>query len=130
MFGRYHKETCPTPTPSKTDACTQMMYEREELQTELFINWTDESLPHQWTGMDLDHPVERHQTRVTIRMDSDMLAWFRKLGPGHQKRVNRVPRVNWLALICGHVKGYPSDDVLPRMLHEARPLQERVWTGL
>lgn len=117
------------PTPSKTDARTQMMYELEALQTDLFINWRDKSLPQDWTGMDLDDPVERHKTRVTMRMDSDMLAWFRKLGPGYQSRVNRVLRVYWLALICGHVQGYPSDDVLPRLLNEARSLQERMRKG-
>ncbi|WP_415922133.1 BrnA antitoxin family protein [Tateyamaria sp. SN6-1] len=103
-----------------------MMYELEALQTDLFIRWRDQSLPDGWRGMDLDDPVEPHKTRVTLRIDSDMLAWFRKLGPGYQKRLNRVLRVYWLSLLSGHIKGYPSDKVLPRLEHEARMLQEEM----
>lgn len=110
------------PIPSKAQAHTQMMYELEALQTDLFINWLDRSMPDKWKGMDLDDPVEPHKTRVTIRIDSDMLAWFRKLGPGYQKRLNRVLRVYWLSLLCGHIKGYPSDNTLPRLNLEAEML--------
>ncbi|WP_157598791.1 hypothetical protein [Tateyamaria omphalii] len=62
------------PPPSKSAARTQAMYELEALQTDLFIQWQDKSLPDQWNGFDVDDPVEPHKTRVTMRMDSDMLA--------------------------------------------------------
>ncbi|WP_299046842.1 BrnA antitoxin family protein [uncultured Tateyamaria sp.] len=114
------------PTPTKTTARTQAMYELEALQNDLFINWIDQSLPDTWNGFDIDDPVEPHKTRVTLRMDSDMLAWFRKLGPGYQKRINRVVRVYWLSLLCGHIEGYPSDNVLPRLEMEARRLQKEI----
>ena len=114
------------PIPSKTDARTQMMYELEALQTDLFVSWMDKSMPDKWRGMDLDDPVEPHKTRVTIRIDSDMLAWFRKLGPGYQKRLNRVLRVYWLSLLCGHIHGYPSDKVLPRPKVGAQLLQDEM----
>src|SRR5688572_5934239 len=29
---------------------------------------------------------------VTIRLDSDLLAWFKAQGPGYQRRINRVLR--------------------------------------
>ena len=29
---------------------------------------------------------------VTIRLDSDVLEWFRKQGPGYQTRINRLLR--------------------------------------
>lgn len=114
------------PMPSKSQAHTEMMYELEALQTDLFINWRDKSIPDNWKGMDFDDPVERHKTRVTLRLDADMLAWFRKLGPGYQKRLNRILRIYWCSLLAGHIRAYPSDKVLPRLEHEARLLQEEM----
>src|SRR5215471_13253468 len=32
------------------------------------------------------------KTAVTIRLDSDLLAWFRKQGRGYQTKINRVLR--------------------------------------
>jgi uncharacterized protein (DUF4415 family) len=29
---------------------------------------------------------------VTLRLDADVLAWFKKLGPGYQTRINRALR--------------------------------------
>lgn len=111
------------PTPTKSAARTEMMYELEALQEDLFVHWIDKSLPDQWTGLNVDDPVAPHKTRVTLRVDSDMLAWFRKLGPGYQTRINRVLRVYWLSLLCGHITGYPSDSVLPRLEAEALRMQ-------
>jgi len=119
-------------TPSKTAARTQAMYELEELQNDLSRRWRDDSLPKHWNGFDLFDPVEPHKTRVTMRMDSDMVAWFRKLGPGYQKRINRVVRVYWLSLLCGYIKGYPSDDTVPRLLEDAKLAREQFrksWGG-
>lgn len=97
-----------------------MMHELERLQTDLSVTWIDKSLPDDWTGMEWDAPVDRHKTRVTLRMDSDMLRWFRKLGPGYQGRINRVLRVYWMALLAGHIKGYPHDNETPRLHAEVR----------
>jgi uncharacterized protein (DUF4415 family) len=29
---------------------------------------------------------------VTLRLDADVVAWFKKLGPGYQTRINRALR--------------------------------------
>jgi uncharacterized protein (DUF4415 family) len=29
---------------------------------------------------------------VTLRLDADVLAWFKKLGPGYQTRINQALR--------------------------------------
>lgn len=97
-----------------------MMHELERLQTDLSIEWIDKSLPDDWTGLDYGEPVARHKTRVTLRMDTDMVRWFRKLGPGYQARINRVMRIYWTALLAGHIKGYPEDKTTPRIQAEAR----------
>lgn len=108
------------------DARIQLMYELEELQTDLSTHWMDQSLPQDWTGMEWHAPIGRHRTRVTLRIDSDMLRWFRKLGPGYQARINRVLRVYWMALVAGQIKGFPEDNTVPRMVAESRRLQEEI----
>ena len=114
------------PTPSKAAAQIEAMYELEALQQDLSRSWREESLPEYWNGFDLFDPVDPHKTRITLRMDSDMVAWFRKLGPRYQRRINRVVRVYWLSLLCGYIKGYPSDDTVPRLLEDARLARERL----
>ncbi|MEM6371830.1 MAG: BrnA antitoxin family protein [Pseudomonadota bacterium] len=96
-----------------------MMYELEHMQEDMMINWLDKSLPEKWTGLDHGDPIDRHQTRITLRMDADMVRWFRKLGPGYQKRINRVLRIYWTALLAGHIQGYPNDNTVPRIHAEA-----------
>ena len=61
-------------TQRQRDARLDMMYELEELQDDLSIRWLDQSLPDDWTGLDWREPVGRHKTRVTVRLDSDMLS--------------------------------------------------------
>ncbi len=104
---------------NKNQAKTEMLYELERMQEDLTASWLDKSLPDNWTGMDYSLPVERHRTRVTLRLDSDMLRWFRKLGPGYGPRMNRVLRIYWTALLAGHVQGYPTDDTVPRLYMDA-----------
>lgn len=111
-------------TPRKTDAQTRLMYELETLQTDLNWHWIDQSLPDDWSGMDWHAPVDPHKTRVTLRLDTDMLRWFRRLGPGYGPRINQVLRIYWLALVGGHIKAYPNDDTTPRLIAEARRMQE------
>ena len=102
-----------------------MMYELERLQEDLTAEWLDKSLPDNWTGLDHGDPIDRHQTRITLRMDADMVRWFRKLGPGYQKRIPRVLRIYWTALLAGHIQGYPDDNTVPRMhLEVQRVLDE------
>ncbi|MES2299493.1 MAG: BrnA antitoxin family protein [Pseudomonadota bacterium] len=38
------------------------------------------------------HGREPHKQIVTIRLDADVLAWFKAQGPGYQTRVNQVLR--------------------------------------
>lgn len=109
----------------RTSQKMDMITELERLQDDLFVNWIDKSLPDGWDGLEYHDPVARHKTRVTLRLDSDMLRWFRKLGPGYQARINRVLRIYWTSLLAGHVQAYPDDNVLPRIHAEAlRALDE------
>ena len=45
-----------------------------------------------WLGLDESHPCQPTKTKLTIRLDSDMVAWYRALGNGYQTRINAVLR--------------------------------------
>ncbi len=113
-------------TKGQRDARMELMHELERLQQDLSANWLDQSLPRDWTGMEWEAPVTRHKTRVTLRLDADMIRWFRKLGPGYGPRINRVLRIYWTALLAGQIKGFPEDDTLPRLVGEARRMQAEI----
>ena len=103
------------PNRTKTETKREMMQELAWLQDDLEFHWLDRSLPDDWDAMDTIDPVVPHKTRITLRVDTDMLRWFRKLGPGYQKRMNRVLRVYWLSLLCGYVKAYEGDNTIARL---------------
>lgn len=43
-----------------------------------------------WNDAVLVHPVPKHP--ISLRLDADVLAWFRKQGPRYQSRINAVLR--------------------------------------
>jgi uncharacterized protein (DUF4415 family) len=48
-------------------------------------------LPHDfWAGAELVAPVPKQA--ISLRVDEDVLAWFRSLGPRYQTRMNAVLR--------------------------------------
>ncbi len=74
------------------------------MQDGMMHSWLDRSLPDDWNYLNSKDPIDPHKTRVTLRLDSDMLKWFRKLGPGYQKRINQVLRVYFTAILAGEVQ--------------------------
>ena len=50
-----------------------------------------------------DDPVEPHKTRITLRLDADMVRWFRKLGPRYQTRMNMVLRMYYSGVASGEI---------------------------
>ncbi|OAN78519.1 hypothetical protein A8B82_09085 [Sulfitobacter sp. EhC04] len=92
-----------------------MVHDLERLQNGMTDEWLRESLPEEWTGLDYLAPVPRPQTRITLRLDGDMVKWFRRMGPGYQKRINLVLRIYYQGLISGQFKAYPNDDTVPRL---------------
>ena len=44
-----------------------------------------------WTA-DMAKLYRPIKTAVTLRLDADVLAWFKKRGPGYQTRINRALR--------------------------------------
>jgi uncharacterized protein (DUF4415 family) len=52
--------------------------------------------PPLWNRVDTDFPTQPKRVRVTLRLDEDVLAWFRAQGVGHQARMNAALRAYML----------------------------------
>ncbi len=59
-------------------------------------------IPMGWQDVEND-PIEPHKTRVTMRLDTDMVRWFRKLGPGYQSRMNKILRMYYCGVTSGEI---------------------------
>lgn len=102
---------------TKQEARAQMYAELRELQSDLAEHWLERSLPEDWAGLDTREPMKQVKDRVTIRLDADMLRWFRRLGPHYGQRINRVLRIYWMALLGGRIKSHwDEDDLTPAFL--------------
>ncbi|MCP5088618.1 MAG: BrnA antitoxin family protein [Rhodobacteraceae bacterium] len=97
--------------------------ELEEFQEYMKEKWVENSLPFDWHDLNETDPVVPKRTKVTLRLDSDLLAWFRKLGPGYQARINQVLRIYWLALRAGKIYLHYEEP-------EAGPLLPEVLSGI
>lgn len=112
----------PTPfsheSKSKAQKSHQLEYRRltHDMQQEILRRHSRETIPTDWDHLDSFHPVDPHKTKVTLRLDADMLKWFRKLGPGYQKRINQVLRIYWQAVLSGDVARYAGEEYLAVMI--------------
>lgn len=111
---------------NRHEAHQQMVEELDRLQSDLKSRWLDRSLPSDWNALDFTEPLTPHKTRVTLRLDSDMVRWFRKLGPGYGARMNSILRIYWAALLAGQVHSHYQDDTLPQLKLHAREIARQV----
>ncbi len=62
-----------------------------QAEVERMADEEDGPLPEGWENTIIDGPILRKQP-VHIRLDADILAWFRAQGPRYQTRINAVLR--------------------------------------
>lgn len=55
-------------------------------------DWSQASARSLDTSAPKQHPAGGVKQIVTIRLDVDMLEWFKAAGPGYQTRINQVLR--------------------------------------
>ena len=103
-------------TQAQKKLLSQQSDEIMALQNELYVSWISNSLPMAWDKLDVSDPVEPHKTKVTLRLDDDMLKWFRKMGPGYQARINQVLRLYWRGVRLGQVETHYDPSVYARMV--------------
>jgi len=70
--------------------------------------------PMEWQSIALDG-VTPTRTRITARFDSDVVKFFRSLGPGYQEKMNRVLKSWMLMRLTGFLEGRESRDVVDRI---------------
>jgi len=84
-------ESLPKPRPTARTA-------REQLRRSLAEIGEDEALalsavaemPEAWSSLDEDVPCREMQERITLRLDASVVRFFRAMGLGYQRRINRV----------------------------------------
>jgi len=53
-------------------------------------DWAD--IPHDWYEHARPHYPESMRKQVSLRIDPDLLAWFKRQGPGYRQRINSALR--------------------------------------
>ena len=102
------------PRMTKANARVEMYDELKTLQEELLRDWTDRSLPKDWNGSISAFGQTTRKEKISIRLDEDMLRWFRSLGPGYQAKINMILRIYWTGIISGMVRShYEEEQVSP-----------------
>ena len=77
----------------------------EDAQIEMMmIRRTRDLVPAGWQGLERSAPCRPTKTKMCIRLDADMLAWYRNLGNGYQNRMNAVLRAYMNAIISKHIE--------------------------
>ncbi len=80
----------PISSKSETD------WERLDKMTDEDINFSDcpEIKPEQFAKAVIRQglPVDKNKVQVTLRIDSDVLEWFKSQGKGYQTKINSLLR--------------------------------------
>lgn len=72
---------------ARVDAMTE-----EELEAAIASDpdWAD--IPRDWYERATPHYPESMRKQVSLRIDPDIIAWFKRQGPGFRKRINAALR--------------------------------------
>ena len=57
--------------------------------------------PRAWGGIEEAFPTTPPKTQITLKLDADLVRWFKGQGRGYQARMNAVLRAYWLAKRTG-----------------------------
>ncbi len=99
----------PKQKAQYSDFVTQMA---ETLATFRHPTLAGSLMPEEWRGLARKETPKKQ--RITVRMDADVLRFFRKLGPGYQTEINGVLRAFMLARLSellGPPDGVDVDEV-------------------
>ncbi|MBC9246372.1 BrnA antitoxin family protein [Paracoccus sp. 11-3] len=104
---------------SKADATRRMNY-HYMADAMRMLEWdlhqtvmTQMRIPDEWHEIAQDKGAAK-KTRVTIRLDDEIVRFFRSMGPDWQPRVNRVLSVWVHARLAGLIRGAETMDYLKR----------------
>lgn len=112
-----------TKLPAKA-AYHQLAQVLRDLETDL--RWGLEGsarIPAAWHDLAQEAPAPA-KAKLTLRVDADVLAFFRSMGRGHLTRMNAVLRAFMLARLAEVVKATP--DYAPTIEDETRALRREL----
>jgi hypothetical protein len=123
----------PSPPPKGPAAYHQLGQVLRDLESDL--NWGlagSPRIPPEWHQI-AQARVQPAKDKVTLRVDSDVLAFFRAMGTGHLTRMNDVLRAFMLARLAEVVKGQavyaPPPEGEPLSAEEKRFFEFLEWLG-
>ena len=80
-------------------------------------------IPKEW--YEISTRRETTTKRVTIRLDEDVVKWFKSMGPGYQPRINDVLRTFMHAKLAGLING--EETIEPFREHEDAGARRPDW---
>lgn len=96
------------------------------LEADLRWGLTDSlRIPREWHEI-AARPNVPGKRQVTIRLDEDVLAFFRAMGAGYLTRINAVLRTFMLARLAGVVTGPEGVRYAPSLEDQARALRREI----
>ncbi len=92
-------------TGAQARAHARMMDDLEdmEIETRLMRRRID-LIPNGWSRAHADAPTVPPKEKLTLRLDRDMVDWYRNLGRGWQPRINKVLRAYMHAVISKEIE--------------------------
>ena len=105
----YEKPDGRKPTMSEKKHYLEMVAQLKDMQSAMQQHWLDLSTPDEWHGLEAEDPLTPKQKRVTLRLDENVLQWYRKLGHGYQRRINQVLRIYMEGVLAGVVQARHFD---------------------
>ena len=98
------------------------------MQHDMSDAWVDRSIPAGWNFLEVSEPIAPHKTKITMRVDSDMLRWFKKMGPRYQTRMNQVLRVYYMAMVQGLLNTHFAKSEENELAHQYfEEVMKRSW---
>jgi uncharacterized protein (DUF4415 family) len=77
---------------------------------------TAQVVPQEWLRLHREAPTARKRKKVTIGYDEDVVAFYRSLGRGYQRRMNAILRAYMNAILTDAIRTGPSEDWRGRKL--------------
>ncbi len=123
------RPTAPKPPRSEKDRAARYHELAETMRgLEADLRWglTDSlRLPRAWSEI-AARPGVPKKLQLTIRLDDDIVAFFRAMGRGHLTRINAVLRTFMLARLAGVVTGAEGVTYAPTFADEANGLRREI----
>ncbi len=77
----------------------------EDVQADMaVIRKTRNIVPSGWLDLHRDAPCAPPKKRMTIRLDAEVLDWYRSLGGGYQARMNAVLKAYMHSILSKHIR--------------------------